>query len=156
MFDRSNQANLDALHQEVFNNTVHYPNPEATAEVLDKLNIPAQARTPSNSTNRHLTGWGFLEAVVSDPAEYALRVDTDDRRLLINQLASAHFETIPDFFRDELIAPGAIFNNNDAPNIRAAIIAKATSPASQAEQLFGDDTAITSQDWFAARDRGSL
>ena len=40
-------------------------------------------------------------------------------------LVNARHEQIPDTFKDELVSPSGIFNVNDSPNTRAAIVAAA-------------------------------
>ncbi len=45
-----------------------------------------------------------------------------------------------------------VFTNGNAPQTRAAITAARQKDASRAEELFGVNTVLTEEDWFAARD----
>ncbi len=155
-FNRKDLADLTALRDEVLNNAAHYGDPGTTPAVLAKLNTrssdPTVVRTPANSNARDFDGLDLAKAVMADPTEFAARMADPASKLLIETLVSLQSQRIPTKFKSELVGGGGVFNNTDAPTIRGAIVAEATGPQSMAEVMFGDDTNISRDDWFKARD----
>ena len=144
-----------ALRAEVVDNQAHYGDPGSTRTVLAKLNDPALARTAANSTAREFSGDDLVAAIVAQPVEHNSAVDgfanadqVAARKLFVDRMVAYGPEAIPARFHATILA---VYTNALAPTIRAKIIAEATGPQSQAEQLFGDDTLITRRDWVDAR-----
>ena len=159
-FDRDKPAKLLELKTEVQTDPatipMGYDQNNVAVGVLGLINDPASNTGNENSTARDFTGDDLLHALTISPAaaaEYPVAVDTVLKQMAVESLVNYRSQVLPVKFKDLLIHDTAgIFNDTDGPIIKAAIIVEATGPKSRAEVLWGDDTVITKQDWFASKD----
>ena len=148
-----------ALRAEVVLNQVHYGDLGSTKTVLAKLNTKtadvAICRTPADSSARAFTGEDLMFVVATaagGPQEYVVavtgHVDSAYRMDWYDYLTREYRESpIPVRFHTQILA---VFSTGDAPNVRAQIILEATGPQAMAEVLFGDDSIISTTDYFDA------
>lgn len=104
--------------------------------------INSDSVTGATKTTQDFSGEDLLEACLVDAAEYGVVITADVTKNFMQYVFGYRTESVDPRFKDELLA---IFNNVDAPNIRAAIIAAATGPKSRAEELWEDGDVITAK-----------
>ena len=139
-FDNTNQADLTALNNEVSidPSTMGYANApiENTKELMKYLN------DPSNNVNGDVAGSAtFSHEVLMETwtPKGALNESTAWNEALTR-------EGSPEPYKDKYLA-------NCGPDSLAAYNAL-VQPLSRAEVLWGQNTVLTEEDWFLARDNG--
>lgn len=146
-FDRTDPADLLALQQEVAVDPIGqgYAQAEGTADLLARLNDPARNQQPTNIQQPVSVLSVPAVAAVIDPGEYDA-LGAYNRawvEMLIGRPATEPLEPYVGKFL-AVFPPGS--------TTRTAVVNLLARPASRAEVLFGIDTVISRDDWFAARD----
>lgn len=146
-FDRSNPAHLAALKAEIATDPagMGYVPSGGTVELLAKLNNPA-LNVGGDTLLRPTEELDIPDiAAVINPSEYAALSAYDQQWVImfINRPADEMLRPYQAKFLS-LFGAGSV--------TRAAALALRTKDASRAEVLFGVNTVIAREDWFAARD----
>ena len=153
-FDRTNPTHLAELKAEVQTDpvTMGY-DVNNIHDIRNKINTPSSNVGNDNRTDAEFTGDDLLASIAVNPSEYAVVVSAHTqsaiRTTFVEALIARQDGLIPKRFHATILA---IFTAANASTIRTAMIAHATSPISRAEVLWGNDTQISKQDWYAARD----
>ena len=147
MFDRTNPAHLAALKSEIETDPIgmSYDINGGTFELLQLLNLP-ENNVGNDTINRPTEELDIPDiAGVINASEFAALSSYDQQWVImfINRPA------------DEMLRPYQpkflqLFGAGSAT--RAAVLALRSKDASRAEVLFGVNTAISREDWIAARD----
>ena len=139
-FDNTNQADLTALNNEVFIDpiTMGYVNApiEKTKELMKYLN------DPSNNVNGDVAG----AATFTHDALMATWEPKGVLNEILPWIQALTLEGNPEPYKDKYLA-------NCGPDSTAAYNAL-VQPLSRAEVLWGQNTVLTEEDWFLARDNG--
>jgi len=147
-FDRNDPADLAALKSEVENDPTGQDYAAVagqTKKILGLLNDPEQnvSNDTINRPTEELDIPGI--AAVIDEAEFAALSEYDKAwvTMFINRPAEVELKQFQSKFLE-------VFPNGSAT--RTAALALREKDASRAEVLFGVNTVISRDDWFAARD----
>lgn len=146
-FDRTNATHLAALKAEVNDDPtgMSYDPTGPTAALLSKLNDPAE-NVGDDTINRPTEELDIPDvAGAIDAAEYAALSDYDQAwvRMFINRPVEEMLRPYQPKFL-------SLFGGGSTT--RTAVLALREKDASRAEVLFGVNTVIGRDDWFAARD----
>lgn len=146
-FDATDPTDLLALQQEVTIDPAGqgYAEAAGTADLLDRLNNPARNAAPQNVQQP-------VEVLTVPAVAGVINAGEYDALGAYNRAWVQMLITRP---ATEPLAPYsakflAVFPAGSAT--RTAVINLLARPASRAEVLFGIDTVISRDDWFAARD----
>lgn len=151
-FDRTNQAHLNALLSEVTNDpiAVGYNPSGGTTPLLNLLNN-AGSNPGGETTGESLTVASLLDAIGASPDDASVDAQfSDGLQFFLSRLLEQTLDTDLEKYRAAIQA--AMQVNNP---IRQVLEAQ-TRQMSRAEVLFGVDTFISRDDWFAARDGGVI
>lgn len=151
-FDRTNQAHLNALLSEVTNDPlgIGYNPTGGTTPLLNLLN-DAGSNPGGESTGERLTVAGLLDAIGTSPDNASVDAQfSDGLQFFLSRLLEQTLDTDLEKYRAQI--QSSMQANNP---IRTALEAQ-TRLLSRAEVLFGVDTFISRDDWFAARDGGVI
>lgn len=151
-FDRTSQQDLDWLHTEVLTDpiTMGYVPGSTQQGVLSLLNDPL-ANVGGETTGSDLTPRLLLEAI--DPGDLTPSGNFTQGELEFLKLVVESSASIDDNIEPWRAKITGLFQAQAAT--RQALEAQSRR-RSRAEVMFGDDTSINSQDWFAARDNGTI
>jgi hypothetical protein len=144
-FDRTTQADLDALKAEVVNDPAALGyDMQSTKIILDKLNSPA-ANPGGQTVSIPLTVGLLVENL--DPGEYAslTQGERDYVSIFLMRNVSENLDAVKTKLATLFPANGPTRGN----------IGQLRRAASRAEVLFGEGTQINRDDWIAARDKGA-
>lgn len=151
-FDRTNQADLNALKTEVETDPISmgYNPTGGTQPLLNLLNDPSN-NVGGETTAETLTVDGLLDAIASSPDDASVDAQfSDGLQLFIGKLLNRDLETDIEQYR------AAIQSSMQVNNPIRVFMEAQTRALSRAEVLFGVDTVISREDWFAARDNGVI
>lgn len=151
MFDRNDVTQVQNLKSEIVNDPLalgYIASSDSWPMFSPLLNDPKVNTGGEVSESKKLTGYDFLEAVITDAVEYAVVVNNSAKEAFVNFIFNFKDQRVPFRLRSKIML---LFNEIKAPNIRAAIITVSSSRISRAEVLFGEDTVITLDDVRTAR-----
>lgn len=149
-FDRTDPADLLALKNEINNDPNGYGYVSSdTNDVLTKINLVRNAITIQNS----MVEKADVVSATLFGAYNALTADEQSWLQWITQTAGDELSVSSDL-RIHLLGEGgnSIWAVGDRPTMEAAMLAIFDRDGSRAEELFGENTVITRDDWLAARD----
>lgn len=162
-FDRSDQTNLDWLHTEVLTDplTMGYVPDSTQSGVIQPINDPAHpvwSLEPQATVGAQLTPRLLLDAIQAAPESFGTGGQFSDGereyiRLVVLASVGGFGEGIDTIIEDRRTAISTALTGTGA--IKSALDAQLMS-ISRAAHMFGPGTAISSQDWFTARDNGNI
>ena len=150
-FDRTSQADLDALHTEVFTDpiTMGYNPTGNTQQLLQLLNDPNN-NVGGETTGDRLTVGLLFDAALAAPDDLNVigQFSEGDQIIIMQFLQQDLSKDIEEYrSRIEAILPNGTMLTTLQSQTRAI---------SRAEVLFGVGTTISRDDWTAARDNGGM
>ena len=149
-FDATNQADLDALKSEIVNDplVMGYEPTGSTQQLLRLLNDPSE-NVGGETTTSDLTVELLFDAFMESPGDLDIGGQfTSGDQFVLQSLLSQELGTDISKYRPQITA---ILPNSSTVKTTLDSQVRALS---RAEVLFGVDTNISRQDWFAARDNG--
>lgn len=142
-FDRTNQADLDALHTEVYTDPTSMG--YAGVPIEKSKNLVAFMNDPANNVAGVPTGIPFTREAVMLTWEPK---STLNEGLPWIEAMLASYDNISQYedrYRNEYASPNSITRLDELQAV-----------PSRPADLFGEGTVITEDDWYAARDNGGI
>lgn len=148
-FDRNNSVHLVTLRDEVANDPINMGyNTTSTQQLLNQLN-EGENNVGGETTGETLTPYLLLQAFSQEPDDLTLGGQFTQGELDFIRMVLESTSNIYDDIEIYRTAITTAFPAN--ATVRQALEAQSRL-LSRAEVLFGVDTSITRNDWFAARD----
>lgn len=145
-FDRTNPADLAALHAEVNNDPIlmgYAAVIDNTTQLLKLINDPGN-NAGGETAGVQLTVGLLLEHML--PSDFDAVQVSDGERRYIESFLGRDFSLNIERYRPQIVAAFRA-NSTTVSNLNAL-----SRPLSRAEVLFGEGTVIVRDDWIAARD----
>ena len=143
MFDRTDQASLDALWNERTLDPIGMGYSANDTQFVNEINDPA-SNVGNETTFRTLTTGTLLGHII--PADFDAQQVSDGERRYIESFLGREFGSVIEDYRSKIRSAFKL-NSTTVANIDSDL-----RRLSRAEVLFGEDTILTKYDWWAARD----